>query len=328
MTIRSYNMSKICSKCGAVASDTAKFCRQCGSKLEATEAVKEKTFCPECGAKCNVDDPFCESCGFSLKEPTVDVTSAETAPDIDKVLDEWDQVALLSDWGDEPVQKAEEIHPEPKALKKPKSTPKKKASAAKKAETEIANDDWGSIQNVVTDDWGGTVKNFQQFEEIDRFADFEYKKNSRGEIIITRLLDEYALEINVPEGVVAIGDSAFEGSAAITITLPKGLTTVGKRAFANCSNLHDLVLPSTVRVVGEEAFDGDSKLEIKLPTTIKVVGDNALRGTLNEKNSKQAEVDARKRRHKQAVNLYNAGKYADALPILLEFEADGDIDDF
>lgn len=51
-----------CLQCGTMLTDTAKFCTECGTKVEA---VKPK-FCPECGTKAETDAKFCNECGMKL----------------------------------------------------------------------------------------------------------------------------------------------------------------------------------------------------------------------------------------------------------------------
>ena len=49
-----------CPKCNGQISDTAKFCKHCGNKIEQKPAF---VFCEECGAKIEANAPFCEECG-------------------------------------------------------------------------------------------------------------------------------------------------------------------------------------------------------------------------------------------------------------------------
>ena len=49
-----------CPKCNGQISDTAKFCKHCGNKIEQKAAF---VFCEECGAKIEANAPFCEECG-------------------------------------------------------------------------------------------------------------------------------------------------------------------------------------------------------------------------------------------------------------------------
>lgn len=55
------NTSK-CPKCGATVKAGAKFCPECGNKME-----EEKMTCPECGAKVSPKAKFCPECGKKLE---------------------------------------------------------------------------------------------------------------------------------------------------------------------------------------------------------------------------------------------------------------------
>ncbi len=54
-----------CPKCGAVLPENAKFCLQCGAKIEADDGL---VVCPKCGAKV-AKGKFCLECGASLQTP-------------------------------------------------------------------------------------------------------------------------------------------------------------------------------------------------------------------------------------------------------------------
>lgn len=53
-----------CKKCGAEASENAKFCKNCGASLD--ESQKRK--CPNCGKEIDEDAAFCEFCGEKLDD--------------------------------------------------------------------------------------------------------------------------------------------------------------------------------------------------------------------------------------------------------------------
>lgn len=67
---------KICPKCNAKISDTAKFCRGCGFNVkEYEEKNKEKNkeiFCEECGSKIPSGSAFCEECGTKVSSEDFD----------------------------------------------------------------------------------------------------------------------------------------------------------------------------------------------------------------------------------------------------------------
>ena len=54
---------KNCPNCNSQISDTAKFCKYCGNKIEEK---KQEIFCEECGAKIDADAPYCEECGAKV----------------------------------------------------------------------------------------------------------------------------------------------------------------------------------------------------------------------------------------------------------------------
>ncbi len=57
--------------------------------------------------------------------------------------------------------------------------------------------------------------------------------------------------------VVAVGDSAFKNSTALTsITLGDSITTIGAAAFMGCSGLTSITIPEAVTSIGSYSFDG------------------------------------------------------------------------
>ena len=58
-----------CPKCNGQISDTAKFCKHCGNKIEQKPQF---IFCEECGAKIEANAPFCEECGAKVGEAQAD----------------------------------------------------------------------------------------------------------------------------------------------------------------------------------------------------------------------------------------------------------------
>ncbi len=57
-----------CKGCGCEVPDGAKFCPQCGSRVE--EAKNRKKVCPECAAEYDSDVVYCVKCGRKLVEKT------------------------------------------------------------------------------------------------------------------------------------------------------------------------------------------------------------------------------------------------------------------
>ena len=56
--------------------------------------------------------------------------------------------------------------------------------------------------------------------------------------------------VNLPEGLIEIGESAFEETALESIKLPESLTTLGNRAFNMCNNIISVFIPKNVNSIG------------------------------------------------------------------------------
>lgn len=82
--------------------------------------------------------------------------------------------------------------------------------------------------------------------------------------------------ITVPDGVVTIGTSAFNGCSGLSgITLPESVTTISDWAFYNCFGLTSLTLPSNVSSIGAVAFCGCSELtSINIPKGVVTIGES------------------------------------------------------
>ncbi len=64
----------------------------------------------------------------------------------------------------------------------------------------------------------------------------------------------------IPDGVITIGPSAFEGSALLAVSIPTSVTTIGSGAFWAAGKLVTLTIPSAVATMGADAFLGCSSL--------------------------------------------------------------------
>ena len=62
--------------------------------------------------------------------------------------------------------------------------------------------------------------------------------------------------ISLPNGLLTIGDSAFEYTKITTLTIPDSVTFIGEGAFGSCRELKTVVVGSKVNTIGAGAFGG------------------------------------------------------------------------
>ena len=85
----------------------------------------------------------------------------------------------------------------------------------------------------------------------------------------------YIGEIMVPEGIVNIGDNAFENCSLSKITVPLSLKKIGRRAFSCCTNLVEVRLNEGIGDISSYAFAGCNSLsKINLPISLSSIGMN------------------------------------------------------
>ena len=118
--------------------------------------------------------------------------------------------------------------------------------------------------------------------EQEKFKLFDYEKVADDTYIIKRLKNKYVYKVDVPEGVVAICEGAFEGSKVIEVNLPSTLMEIEARAFKDCINLKNINLPNSVSIIGDEAFLNCSKLNLEIKEQIDL-GQDVLKGTSTER---------------------------------------------
>lgn len=115
--------------------------------------------------------------------------------------------------------------------------------------------------------WGLTVA---------RESDFLYETEEDGVIVTgyTGSMTSFEIPKEIAEKpVVAIGDSAFEGSLVEEVGLPEGLREIHEAAFQKCGELHFVGLPEGLRDIENYAFYYcDQLTEITLPESLVNIG--------------------------------------------------------
>ena len=87
-------------------------------------------------------------------------------------------------------------------------------------------------------------------------------------------------EIVIPDGIMEIGVSAFEGCTSLTsVTIPVGVTKIGSSAFEGCTSLVSVIIPATVTKIEWYAFKGCTSLSsVTIPASVMEIGESAFFG--------------------------------------------------
>ena len=95
-------------------------------------------------------------------------------------------------------------------------------------------------------------------------------------------------EYTVPESVLTIGVSAFEGAYKLTaVNMYNNVSSISTNAFRGCFSLKDLRLSDGLSVIGEKAFANCVDLrEIHIPGSVSIIGSDAFLGDMGSSNDK------------------------------------------
>ena len=91
-------------------------------------------------------------------------------------------------------------------------------------------------------------------------------------------------EVEIPDGVTAIGTVAFADSRTITsVKFPDTLEMIGNAAFSSCTGLTEITLPDGVTAITDFAFNSCKNLKsVKLPSALTSIGSGAFASTALE----------------------------------------------
>ena len=85
--------------------------------------------------------------------------------------------------------------------------------------------------------------------------------------------------VKVPEGVTAIGESAFSSQAVREVYIPDSVTEIGSNAFKFCTSLDSVRLPETITELPERMFFGCYSLKnITIPESVRTLGSSCFYG--------------------------------------------------
>lgn len=97
-------------------------------------------------------------------------------------------------------------------------------------------------------------------------------------------------EMELHEGIIAIGDSCFNGCGLEKLTIPSSMKKLGNYALANNTVLKDVVLTNGLENIGDYCFENDKNLKLSvvvdgkvqegnyIPGTVKVIGVDPFKG--------------------------------------------------
>ena len=125
---------------------------------------------------------------------------------------------------------------------------------------------------VYIDDWIIGYK-----EEMPENTNIELKYGTKGIAGSCFSWNENLSGIIIPDSVMYIEDSAFNGCSELTSAIiPDGVMKIGNYVFSGCVNLIGVTIPNSVLSIGEGAFECCSSLNnISIPNSVKSIGDGA-----------------------------------------------------
>lgn len=166
---------------------------------------------------------------------------------------------------------------------------------------EMKLSDWKKIYRITLEDDCAALSGYKGTETEVVVPSFvgEYKVTKIGKRAFAK---KPVTKVILPETVVEVGESAFEGCAKLTevilpdcvesigeyafsfsglkqIRIPAGMTKTGAYICHICRDLEQIILPDGVQEISGGAFMGCSSLgELHLPSGLQVIGDHAFGG--------------------------------------------------
>jgi len=131
--------------------------------------------------------------------------------------------------------------------------------------------------------WIEKKKGFKEWLNLDQFVDKKIAAIPSGggdsEITSSLIIDGTTLvsegkTLVVPEGIITVGDNAFNENTFTSVTMASTVTTIGDSAFYY-TPITEIILNEGLESIGAESFFENSFIEIILPSTLKTIGDSA-----------------------------------------------------
>lgn len=111
-----------------------------------------------------------------------------------------------------------------------------------------------------------TLKFKGKIRKVVAIAPRAFAKDDQGSIT----------DIVLPKYLVEIGEDAFRGSDIASVEMPNTVKRLGVHAFADCKNLKNVTLSSSLTLIPMGAFSGCEALEeLQVPASVKKIADLA-----------------------------------------------------
>ena len=111
-----------------------------------------------------------------------------------------------------------------------------------------------------------TLKMKGKIRKVVAIAPRAFAKDDQGTIT----------DIVLPKYLVEIGEDAFRGSDIASVKMPNTVKRLGVHAFADCKNLKNVTLSSSLTLIPMGAFSGCEALEeLQVPASVKKIADLA-----------------------------------------------------
>lgn len=119
------------------------------------------------------------------------------------------------------------------------------------------------------------VSGFVMSGENDTYTvrDKVFLYDRKGETLLSSLSE--ADHVDIPQGTVAIGSSAFENAKNTSVFLPDSVREVGSNAFSSCYELNEVHFSNGLEKIGDFAFSSCSLTSAELPEGLVEIGEYA-----------------------------------------------------
>ena len=105
-------------------------------------------------------------------------------------------------------------------------------------------------------------KNTEKGKNMNKKSNFETEYNNNKELVLTKYLGKNDDIVVVEDGIVEIGEFAFQGCVAKEIILPDSVKTIQQCAFASCKDLEKIILGRNLKYCDDEIILGSPVQEI------------------------------------------------------------------